>query len=376
MQRSATTATGTATYGAPPARSALRTFLTLHPAKVKPSEVVLFCRQLASFVRVGIPVTTAIHTFAEQATSKRMREACASLVEILGRGGRLSEGMAAHPLAFPAIVVDMVRSAEATGNLDVVLVQAARHIEREASARQKIRAAMTYPTIIAGLAVVISLGMVIFVLPQFRDLYRSLNVSMPGLLVGILNFSGYVGDHLLMIAAGLLLLVLAAGWWLRTPRGRYALDGLMLRLPLIAPLVRASTTERFCRTLGDMLGAGVPISQTYGVVIDNVRNRVFKAALTTVGPAMAAGEGFYRPLRATGVFSPAVIQMIRVGEETGHLDQNLAECADMHEEELDYRIKRMTAILEPALILLVGLIVGFVAVSMVTSIYSLVGNYR
>ena len=141
-------------------------------------------------------------------------------------------------------------------------------------------------------------------------------------------------------------------------------------------MIRASNTERFCRTLGDMLAAGVPISQTYAVVWGNVRNRIFKKALTQVGPALAAGRGIYRPLQETGVFAPAVVQMIRVGEETGHLDSNLVECADMYEEELDFRIKKMTSVLEPALIVFVGLIVGFVAVTMVTSIYSIASGFK
>jgi type IV pilus assembly protein PilC len=142
-------------------------------------------------------------------------------------------------------------------------------------------------------------------------------------------------------------------------------------LPLFAPLIKTSTAERFCRTLGDMLTAGVPIGQTYAVVLSNVRNRVLRRALATVGTALASGEGLSRPLANTRVLSPAVVQLIRVGEETGTLDANLVQAADMNEEELDYRIKRMTSLLEPVLIIFVGLMVGFVAVTMVTSIYSL-----
>lgn len=358
-------------------RQSLRELFTYQPSgKVKPQEIILFCRQLASFVRVGVPVTAAIDTFADQASSSRMRTVYATVSSDIQKGVKLSDAFAAHPRAFPTILSDMVRSAEATGNLDEVLVQAGKHIDREASARRKVRAAMIYPTIIATLAIVITVGIVVFVLPQFRTLYDSLNVPVPGLLSVLLGISAFISGNALGILVGILIVVLGAGFSLRTEEGRHWRDRTVLRLPLIAPLVRAATTERFCRTLGDMLAAGVPISQTYAVVMGNVRNRVFRDALAPVGPALASGQGIYRPIQAAGIFPSALIQMMRVGEETGHLDSNLIEAANMYEEDLDYRLKRMTAFLEPALIVFVGVMVGFVAVTMITSIYSLAGNFR
>lgn len=355
---------------------AARAFLTYSPGKVKPQIVVLFCRQLASFVRVGVPVTTAIETFADQAPSRQLRDTYLNVAVDIQRGVRLSDAFAAHPKVFPRIVSDMVRSAEATGNLDVVLRQAAKHIEREASARAKLRAAMTYPVIIFSFAIVIAIGIVVFVLPKFRELYASLGVKTPGILNALLNFSAFLSDHGLVIAVCVLLAFVLIAIWVRTEQGHYIVDSFILRIPVINGLLRASMTERFCRTLGDMLAAGVPISQTYAVVIENVRNRHYRRELERVGPALAAGQGIFRPLQQTGVFAPAVIQLLRVGEETGHLDTNLSEAADMYEEEIDYRIKRLTAFLEPAMIVFVGVIVGFVAVTLITSIYSLAGNFK
>jgi type IV pilus assembly protein PilC len=344
--------------------------------KVKTRDLVLFCRQLASFVSVGVPVTAALRAFAEEADNKQLRAAYIAVVSDLERGVRLSDAFAGIPRVFPTILIDMVRSAEETGSLDRVLRQASRHLEREAAARQRVKAAMTYPAIIAALALVITAGMIIFVLPKFRDLYASLDVALPGLLKGVLAFSGFITEHELAILVGILLVIAAAWIAARREAGRFFVDKMMLRLPLVAPLIRTATTERFCRTLGDMLQAGVPISQTYSVVLSNVRNRVYRRSLAAVGTAMASGEGLHRPLAETKVFSSAVIQLVRVGEETGTLDNNLIEAADMHEEELDYRIKRLTSMLEPMLILFVGLLVGFVAVTMVSSIYSLAGGFK
>jgi type IV pilus assembly protein PilC len=355
----------------------LKRYLTFAPSgKVKPQATILFCRQLASFVRAGVPVTTAIETFAEQATNTRLRHAYSAVVADVQKGMRLSDAFAAHPLVFPRIISDVVRSAEITGDLDIVLRQAAKHIERAASARSKIKGAMMYPAVIMGFATVISIGILVFVLPQFKALYAGLGVATPGLLNAMLGFSAFVGDHALFIAAGVLGVVVLMGAGIRTPRGRYRLDSTLLKLPVIAAMIRTSMTERFCRTLGDMLAAGVPISQTYAVVISNVRNLVYRRALEGVGPAMAAGQGMYRPLQQAGIFPPAVIQLFRVGEETGHLDSNLVEAADMYEEELDYQIKRLTGFLEPAMIVFVGLIVGFIAVTLITSIYSVAGSFK
>ena len=365
-----------ATATAPQPRSALRAFFTYQPSKVKPQVITMFCRQLASFVRVGVPVTTAIETFAEQATNQKLRDTYFAVAADIQRGVRLSDAFAAHPRVFPRILSDMVRSAEATGNLDLVLKQAAKHIEREASARSKIKAAMTYPAVIFSFAIVITIGIVVFVLPKFRDLYASLGATTPGILNALLALSAFVSDNALLLAAIVLLVIVAVGLGLRTERGRYWLDATLLRIPVLNSLVRASMTERFCRTLGDMLAAGVPISQTYAVVVDTVRNRYYRRALEEVAPAIAAGRGMYGPLQQSGVFAPAVIQLFRVGEDTGNLDTNLSEAADMYEEELDYRIKRMTAFLEPAMIIFVGAVVGFVAITLITSIYSLTGSYH
>ena len=358
-------------------RQSLKEFFTYQSSKkVKPHVTMLFCRQLASFVRVGVPVATAIETFAEQANNAKLRAVYLEVVADIQKGVRLSDAFAAHPQVFPRIVSDMVRSAEVTGDLDLVLKQAARHIEREAAAKQRVRAALAYPMVIASFAVVLTVGIVLFVLPKFTELYSSLGVPVPGLLATLLHFSSFIRTHILVILLVLLAVIVLLGIAWRTDRGRYTADRVLLSLPVIAPLIRTSMVERFCRTLGDMLGASVPISQTYGVVIGNVRNRVYRKTLETVGPAMASGQGLYRPLQQSGVFPPAVIQMFRVGEETGHLDTNLTEAADMYEDELDYRLKRLTALLEPAMIIFVGLIVGFIAVTLITSIYSLAGSYK
>jgi type IV pilus assembly protein PilC len=343
---------------------------------VRPDQVVMFCRQLATFVRVGIPVVTAVTTIGEQSGSARMRAACAAMVADLERGAALSEALAAHPTVFPALIVDMVRAAEVSGDLVAVLGQAGRHIEREAAARRRIRAAMTYPSVVLAMAVLIAAGMVAFVLPQFRDLFREYHTGMPLAARVLLGLSDTLHDHAVLILLGLLIAVLAVGRVLRTESGRMARDLLVLRLPLVGGMARAAAVERFCRTLSDMLVAGVPITRILPVIIATTGNRVYRRALREVAAQMTVGDGFSRPLRRTGLFPPMVTQMIRVGEETGTLDVHLAEASVMYGEELEYRIKRLTAVAEPVLVVGVATTVGFLAVSMVSAIYSLAGAIR
>jgi type IV pilus assembly protein PilC len=373
MQKEATAPT--TSDAAPRVRSSARSFFTYQP-KIKPQVVVQFCRQMASFARVGVSITAAMDIFAEQGHTRLLRQTYQAVAADIRRGIRLSDALAAHPLVFPRIVSDMVRSAEVTGNLDVVLTQAARHIEREAAARQRVRSAMTYPVIIMVFALCIAIGIVAFVLPQFTGLYGALGVKTPGLLNALLDLSHFITHHVWTLVLIIALIVIAIWVWMRSEPGRYFRDSVLVKVPGIAPMLRASMIEGFCRGLGDMLSAGVPIGQTFEVVIGNVRNRVYRQALRGVGPALAAGDGIYRPLEKTGVFPGAVIQMFRVGEETGTLDASLSEAADMYENELDYRLKRLTALLEPAMIVFVGLLVGFVAVTLITSIYSLAGGFN
>jgi type IV pilus assembly protein PilC len=344
--------------------------------KVGTQHISLFCRELATFVKVGVPVSPAIQTIAEQTSVPRLRAACATMVADLEVGAALSEAVAAHPAVFPGFMVDMIRAAEVAGSLDKVLKQVAQHIEREAAARRKVRSAMAYPAVVAVMAFFIAIGLVTFVLPQFRDLFAQFQAPLPKPVAFMLDTSAFLRLHAIPLLIVLLLLVLAGGRVLRTEPGRMAVDRAVLHLPLFGKMVQAAIVERFCRTFADMLAAGVPITQTFPVVIESSRNRVYKSALRTVAGQMAVGEGFSRPLRRTGLFPPMVTQMIKVGEETGTLDIQLSEAAELYAEELEVRIKRMTTVIEPALILVVAGIVGFLAISMIEAIYSLAGTIK
>jgi type IV pilus assembly protein PilC len=344
--------------------------------KVPLQEVVVFCRQLATFIRVGIPLTTALETIAEGTGRKRMRGACASMVADLERGGLLSDALARHTQVFPGVLADLIRASEMTGHIDEVLIRSADHFERELDTRSKIRGALMYPSIVFVMALVVAAGLVVFVLPQFQQLFAEYGSKLPGIVSALLAFSHFLSGNVVWILVGVLVAVLGGGYYLRTPAGSMALNRLLLRLPAIGQMMRAASIERFCRALSDTLAAGVPVSTSFSVVVESTRNPVYRHALREVGAEVAVGESFSRSLRQTGLFPPLVIQMVRVGEETGTLDQHLTETAKMYDSELERRLKRLTSIVEPILIISVGAIVGLVAISLISAIYGFASAFH
>src|ERR1019366_5208586 len=356
-------------------RAPLRGFLD-GLTKVKLQEIVVFCRQLSTFVRVGVPLTSALETIAEGATSKRMRQACVSMVADLERGGLLSAAIARHPQVFPPVLADLLRASEMTGHIDEVLIRSADHFEREMETRTKIRGALMYPAIVLCMALAVGTGLVVFVLPQFRDLFAEYGANLPPLPAALLGFSTFVGNNIAWILLGLLAAILFGGYYLRTESGRMQFNRVLLRLPAVGEMMRAASIERFCRALSDTLAAGVPVSTSFSVVVESTRNPVYRNALREVGAQVAIGESFSRSLRQTTLFPPLVVQMVRVGEETGTLDQHLAETAKLYDSELDNRLKRLTAVVEPLLIISVGSIVGLVAISLIQSIYGFASAFK
>jgi type IV pilus assembly protein PilC len=344
--------------------------------KVRLQEVVVFCRQLSTFVRVGVPLTTALETIAEGAGNKRMRRACASMLADLERGGLLSAALARHPQVFPAVLADLVRAAEVTGHIDQVLVRAADHFERELQTRAKIRGALMYPIIVFVMALAVASGLVIIVLPQFRVLFQQYGASLPPIASGLLGFAAFVRGNDIWILVGILVAFLGIGAYVRSEGGRMRVTRLLLHMPAVGEMMRAAAIERFCRALSDTLAAGVPVGTSFSVVVESTRNPVYRAALREVGGQVAIGESFSRSLRQTRLFPPLVVQMVRVGEETGTLDQHLAETARMYDGELDNRLKRLTSVIEPILIIAVGTVVGLVAVSLIQTIYSFASAFH
>ena len=330
-----------------------------------------FSRQLAAFIRAGIPILEAIDTFAAETGNKTFKEALIDIGASLRQGETFSAAVAAHEKTFPSFYVDMLRAAELTGRLDSVLDQLSRYIERDLEAKRKIRAAMTYPALIGAMSVVTVGILSVFVLPRFKTFFEGFNAKLPLPTRMVLTAGGFVGNWwwALLLCGAFFVTMVVGG--LQTASGRIWLDKTLLKLPVVSDVVRYAVVERFCRILASMVKAGVPLPDAMIVVAESTRNKVYERAIVTVREAMLQGEGIAGPITRTKLFPSAVTQMVRVGENTGTLDVQLETAAAFYEQELDYKIKKLTTLFEPAMIIFMGLVVGFVAIALVSAMYGI-----
>ncbi|MBI3522601.1 MAG: type II secretion system F family protein [Chloroflexi bacterium] len=343
---------------------------------VKKQDLAVFSRQLATFVGAGVPLTQAIAVLYEEARSRKMRAVLADLQDQLRKGSSVSEAMARHGAVFSPLYLNLVRAAELTGTLDVVLRRLDIQLSREDKTRRQFSSALMYPVLVLLMAAV-SVGVLIgFVLPRFSVLFAEFHAELPFTTRLLLSFAQFTTANQVQLLAGLGALILLVVVSQRFERGRYARDTMVLKLPVIGTLSRYAAVARFCRTLSTMIESGVPINRSLDVVLGSVANRVTARRLRPVKARMLAGEGFAGPLGDTGVFPPTVIQMIRVGEETGALERFLGEAAAFYENELEFKLQGAVQLLEPALLLSVGGVIGFVTISLVSAIYALTGAIR
>lgn len=340
------------------------------------SDLAMLSRQLATFLAAGIPISRALSVIAQETRSGTVRNVMRQVLEDLGEGLSVSESFARYPTVFGALYVNLVRAAELTGTLDAVLRQLDVYLTKQDQLKKKITSALVYPILVLFMAIG-SVGVLItFVLPRYRVLFDELRADLPGttkLLLAIANFTADYRDAIvntILFTIGFLVLSQ------RFEAGRFTKDWLLLRIPVIRTITRYAAISRFLRTLSSMLAAGVPIARSFDIVADSVGNRVYRRRLRPVRDRLVAGEGFARPLAESRLFPPTVVQMVAVGEETGSLEKFLAETADFYDIELEYRLAAALALLEPALMVTVGGIVGFVAVSLVSAIYSITGSFR
>ena len=339
--------------------------------RVKRAEVMHLSRQLSAFIRAGLPILDAVRTLGEEADNSSLRKMMQDVEEGLRSGETLSDSLDKHPKIFPDFYRGILRSAELTGQLDTVLDQLATYLERDLEARRKIKAALIYPSVVAAMSAVTVVVLSTFVLPRFKVFFASLHATLPlptRMLLAMTDFVTQWWWLLILLGTAVGLGIFAA---LRTEGGRHVRDKFVLKLPVIGDTVQFAIVERFCRILASMVNAGVSLPEALRVASGSLHNLVYQRALVGVGEAMLEGEGIAKPLADTKLFPSTAAQMMRVGEETGTLDRQLEVAAQYYERELDYKIKRVTALFEPAVILVMGVIVGFVAIALVSAMYGI-----
>ncbi|MET7290414.1 type II secretion system F family protein [Streptomyces sp. NPDC005573] len=343
--------------------------LELTAEKVNLVELSNFSRQMAAFIKAGVPILDALEIIRAETRDKKLGKVLADVMDSLRFGESFAVAMSAHTKALPPFYISVLRSAEATGELDVVMAQLARYIERDVEGRRSIRSALTYPSLVMGLAVAVVLVLVIFVLPRFKLFFESFHAQLPLPTRILLGFTDFVTVWYPVIAGVLLVLAATLIAVLRTERGRVLRDRFLLAMPVVGDVVRFMVIERFCRILTSMIKAGVPIPEALGLAGAGANNLVYERSIETAQKEMLEGGGISRPIARTKLFPGAVTQMMRVGEETGTLDDQLENVSEFYEKELQHKLKRMTSLFEPIVVIMVGVVVGFVAIALVSAIY-------
>ena len=353
--------------------SALKRVLSFELTKkrVPRRELVHFSRQLSIFIRAGVPLVEALNSITQEMGNKTFKAVLDDMVESLQAGSTFSDAARAHPEAFPPYYLGIVGSAELTGNLDVVLDQLAEYVDRDVQARRRIQAALIYPSLVLVLSIVAVTVMTVFVLPRFKKFFASLNAELPLATRILIHITNFLTDWWFLFIIAAALLVLFVLYLRTTDRGRDWKDRLLLRMPVVGDLIQHAVLERFCRVLASMVVAGVALPEAMRVTSVAANNTVYRRKLEIAREEMMRGQGLARPLAATGLFPASARQMFTVGEHTGTLDEQLQSAAIYFDRELDYKLARFTGLFEPAVIIFMGLLVGFVAIALVSAMYGI-----
>lgn len=339
--------------------------------RIKREEVMHLSRQIAAFLRAGLPILEAVHTIGSESENSSVRRMMNDIEDGLRTGERFSDCLDRFPKVFPPFFRGIVRSAELTGELDTVLTRLSRYIERDLAARRRIKSALIYPLVVAGMSVVTVLILSIYVLPKFKDFFADLDAELPLPTRMLMGFTNFLGDWWWALLAGTGTVLLLVFLVTRFERGKYLRDYLLLKAPVLGETIQYALVERFCRVLASMVSAGVNLTEALAVTTESLRNRVFIRRLNEVAEQMLEGQGVAGPLARTQLFPGTATSMLRVGEDTGSLDTQLEVTAEYYETELDYKVAKLTALFEPAVIVAMGLIVGFVAVALVSAMYGI-----
>jgi type IV pilus assembly protein PilC len=345
--------------------------------RVKPRAVLTFTRQVATLLEAGMPLTRGLKLIQEQDCEPGLKRVISETVTAIEGGCSLSEAMALHPRVFNGLYLQMVKAGEISGALDVVLARLATFMEKAQRLKSRVTAAMFYPIAVMTVALAVLAVMMIFIVPRFEEVFTGLlnGRPMPPFTLFVLDVSKALKNH--FVAVGLVAAGIAFGGklLLGTKPGRALFDRAKLRLPAIGPVMRKAVVARIARTLGTLLGSGVPILQALTIVRETAGNTLISRALADVHTSVKEGESVALPLRESGVFPAVVIGMVDVGEQTGALPEMLIKIADNYDEEVDTATAAMTSLLEPVMIVFLALVVGTIVVSLFLPIVDIATSF-
>jgi len=345
---------------------------SLSPAK--PAEIIFFYRQLAMLLESGIDITACLELLQGQASNRTLRKALGDVISDLRSGNQLSAALSKHPQVFPPVYCRLMGVGEQGGNLELVLKQIADYMEKEVDTVKHVKSALMYPIITSVVTLAVIGVLAVFVLPTFGSLYNSLGIDLPPLVGILIATTGTIQDYGLYIALAALILAGLALIYIKTPNGRYKWDRFILSLPLVGRIRHISELARYCRSMSLLFSSGLPINEAISLIVEGSGNRAMAKALADVQQDMVKGEGLSRPMVKNRLFLPMMVQMVKVGEETGNLDVTLLAVARSYEAEAEDKTRSLVALIQPAMTIIMGLIVGLITLSLTSAIYAMYGQ--
>ncbi len=341
---------------------------------VKKVEISRFTRQFATMIGAGLPMVQCLEIMAAQVENKELARVIGSVKESVQGGSTLADALARHSKIFDQLYTNMVEAGEMGGALDSILVRLAVYREKADALVRKVKGALIYPAVISVVAVGVTTAMLVWIVPVFANMFSSLGAELPEPTQVILGISGFLQSNFVYILIGLLFGVTGFIFWIRTPKGRAIFDAMLLKAPIFGNLVRKSSVARFTRTLGTLLSSGVSILDALDITAKTAGNTVIAAAIKKSVFAIAEGDTITGPLKESGVFPPMVTQMISVGEKTGGLDEMLQKIADFYDEEVDEAVSALTSVIEPIVIVIMGIIIGGIMIAMYLPMFDIIGK--
>jgi type IV pilus assembly protein PilC len=339
---------------------------------VRVKDVSTFTRQFATMISAGLPLVQCLQALAMQAERKRFQDIIGKIAADVEGGSTLSEAMARHPRVFDELYVNLVHVGEIGGVLDAMLARLAVYLEKADALRHRVQMAMVYPILVMTVAVAVVTFLLVFVIPIFAGFYEKAGVPLPGPTRVVIAVSGFIRNFWYILIAVAVGIFFGFRAWYRTDQGRTTVDRFLLRAPIFGVLIRKIAVARFTRTLSALISGGVPILDALRITAKTAGNRIIENAVMESRERVAAGQTLAEPLRNSRVFPAMVIQMVSVGEQTGALDNMLSKVADYYEDEVDVAVSGLTALIEPIMIVFLGIVVGGIVISMYLPIFQVV----
>ncbi len=341
--------------------------------KVKEQDIIVFCRQFSTMIDAGLPIIQCLDILQSQQENATFKKMLKDIKESVESGKTLAESLKKYPEHFDDLFVNMVAAGEAGGILDVILRRLSAYMEKSARLKSQVKGAMTYPLVTILIAIAVVAVILVFVIPVFEEMFEGFGQTLPAPTLMVIGMSEFVKGNILWIIIGVALLIFAFRRFYKTEKGRAMIDEFTLKLPVVGILVRKVAVAKFTRTMGTMLASGVAILEALDIVARTAGNKSVESAIYKVRDGISEGQTIADPLSETGVFPPMVCQMIAVGESTGAIDAMLEKIADFYEEEVDQAVENLTSMIEPFMLVFLGVVIGGLVVSMYLPVFQMAG---